>query len=115
MKPSAFGQANKADPLPFWAPDKDKTASTHTTKFTDIPVEFVLCLRFFCGDFCAIVTQKHQQNFNKCLAVCIIVAESACHCDEFDKSKFCNLPKNHLLECSRIEIFIPKYYTVPYK
>ena len=59
----------------------------------DIPVEFVLCLRFFCGDFCATVAQKHQQNSNKCWAVCIIAAESACHCDEFDKSKFCNLPK----------------------
>lgn len=69
----------------------------------------------FCGDFCAIVAQKHQQNSNKCWAVCIIAAESACHCDEFDKSKFCNLPKNHLLECSRIEIFIPKYYTAFYK
>ena len=92
MKPSAFGQANKADPCPFRLRIRIKPQA-HTTKFTDIPVEFVLCLRFFCGDFCATVAQKHQQNSNKCWAVCIIAAESACHCDEFDKSKFCNLPK----------------------
>ena len=61
MKPSAFGQANKADPLPFSAPDKDKTASTHTTKFTDIPVEFVLCLRFFV----AIFAQQLRKSISK--------------------------------------------------
>ena len=105
---------HKLTPCPFGLRIRIKPQA-HTTKFTDIPVEFVLCLRFFCGDFCATVAQKHQQNSNKCWAVCIIAAESACHCDEFDKSKFCNLPKNHLLECSRIEIFIPKYYTAFYK
>ena len=87
-----IGVPHKLTPCPFGLRIRIKPQA-HTTKFTDIPVEFVLCLRFFCGDFCATVAQKHQQNSNKCWAVCIIAAESACHCDEFDKSKFCNLPK----------------------
>lgn len=51
-----------------------------------------MCTLFW-GYFCATVAQKHQQNLNKCWAVCIIAAESAYHCGEFDKSKLCNLPK----------------------
>ena len=46
-----FWISQQSWPLPFSAPDKDKTASTHTTKFTDIPVEFVLCVRFFVAIF----------------------------------------------------------------
>ena len=114
MKPSAFGQANKVGPCPSRLRIRIKPQAHTRPNSRTFPLN-LCCVYAFLWRFCAIVAQKHQQNFNKCLAVCIIVAESACHCDEFDKSKFCNLPKNHLLECSRIEIFIPKYYTAFYK
>ena len=92
MKPSAFGQANKTDPCPFRLGIRIKPQA-HTRPNPRTFQLNLCCVYAFLWRFLRNSCAKASENFNKCLAVCIIVAESACHCDEFDKSKFCNLPK----------------------